>query len=359
MACEQPRTTESFVVNETRRRREERKQESDELISPPREDEGILSKLSSVSFPPIQKIKDLAWNVVPFEALPNWLQDNEYLHNCHRPPMNSFQGCIKSMFRMHTETWNIWTHLLGFIFFAILTSGVYCFRDYITHLFEANVNLDDLPMEEKFVMFAFFLGAMVCLFFSFSFHLLCNHSEKVHYVVSRLDYGGIAFLILGSSIPAYYYAFYCTTVSKYVHIAICTVLGMSCVVASLWQKFGTKKYRPLRFAIFVLFGLYGFVPGAHIWLTIVPLTHPYPTLAFGLILMAVLYLVGAGIYVLRVPERFFPGKCDVWAHSHQIFHVCVVVAALVHYDTLLSMVKYRLDVGSDCIETLVVSGLAG
>ena len=28
--------------------------------------------------------------------------------------------------------------------------------------------------------------------------------------------------------------------------------------------------------------------------------------------MALLYIGGAVLYALRIPERFFPGKCDIW-----------------------------------------------
>uniref|UniRef100_A0A8C6EFV2 Uncharacterized protein n=1 Tax=Moschus moschiferus TaxID=68415 RepID=A0A8C6EFV2_MOSMO len=31
----------------------------------------------------------------------------------HRPPMPSFRACYKSIFRIHTETSNVWTHLLA------------------------------------------------------------------------------------------------------------------------------------------------------------------------------------------------------------------------------------------------------
>lgn len=53
------------------------------------------------------------WNVCHFHNLPQWLQDNDFLHTGHRPPLNSFQACFQSIFRIHTETGNIWTHLLG------------------------------------------------------------------------------------------------------------------------------------------------------------------------------------------------------------------------------------------------------
>ena len=32
----------------------------------------------------------------------------------------------------------------------------------------------------------------------------------------------------------------------------------------------------------------------------------------SLITMAFLYIGGALLYALRIPERFFPGKCDIW-----------------------------------------------
>ena len=34
-----------------------------------------------------------------------------------------------------------------------------------------------------------------------------------------------------------------------------------------------------------------------------------------LVLMATLYIVGAVIYAVRIPERIFPGKFDIWVSS--------------------------------------------
>ena len=327
------------------------------------EPDGIKQKtlLSKISLPKIEIEKKIeriihwAWKSVSFDKLPEWMQDNEFLCRHYRPPMYSFRGCVKSMFRLHTETWNIWTHLLGFVFFLILCMGVYIFGDYITFLFE-DVQIHDLPWDEQVMLFFFFFGAMACLCCSFMFHLFSNHSQKVFQLFIRLDYSGIAFLITGSSIPAYYYAFYCTALAKYAHILVLVILCISCISVSLWSKFSTPKYRPLRFAVFVLFGLYGIVPGVHIALREGVTGHnAYPLR--GLCIMASLYLTGAGLYVLRIPERFFPGKFDIWASSHQIFHICVVSAALVHYDTLLNMVKYRLNVGG-CMDSLPLDMLS-
>lgn len=42
----------------------------------------------------------------------------------------------------------------------------------------------------------------------------------------------------------------------------------------------------------------------------------------------------------RIPERLWPGRFDILGASHQIFHFCVVAAALCHYKGLLESVRY-------------------
>ncbi len=59
------------------------------------------------------------WKAMPHHMLPNWLRDNEYLLKGHRPPLPSSKECFKSIFRIHTETGNIWTHLIGNLFFLM------------------------------------------------------------------------------------------------------------------------------------------------------------------------------------------------------------------------------------------------
>jgi len=80
------------------------------------------SRLDFFSMPSraFEKAEELArrvwaagWMVVHHNHLPKWLRDNDFLVKGHRPPMNSYWKCFKSVFRVHTETGNIWTHLLG------------------------------------------------------------------------------------------------------------------------------------------------------------------------------------------------------------------------------------------------------
>lgn len=54
-----------------------------------------------------------------------------------------------------------------------------------------------------------------------------------------------------------------------------------------------------------------------------------------------LYIAGAAIYANRVPEKWAPGRFDIWGSSHQIFHVFVLIAAAVHLTGLIKAFDYR------------------
>ena len=55
----------------------------------------------------------LDWETVHSRLLPPFLRDNEYLIDFHRPQLFSAKQCFTSLFRIHTETGNIWSHLIG------------------------------------------------------------------------------------------------------------------------------------------------------------------------------------------------------------------------------------------------------
>lgn len=271
----------------------------------------------------------MRWSVCHFNHLPKWLQDNEYLITGHRPPLRSFRACFDSIFLLHTETINIWTHLIGCFVFFIL--GVYSLYQFAQHSW-----LDML------VLGAFFFCAVLCLGFSSAYHLFSCHSPQVGRLFSKLDYCGIALLITGSFIPWLYYGFYCDTKLKLLYISIAVLLCACTIVVSLSEKFSEPHFRPFRAGVFGLFGMSGIFPGLH-WLASNWLsTAALRTSLFCLGLMAVLYILGALLYAARIPERFFPGKCDIWFHSHQIFHILVLAAAMVHYRGISHLAIHRL-----------------
>lgn len=60
------------------------------------------------------------------------------------------------------------------------------------------------------------------------------------------------------------------------------------------------------------FGLSGIVPAVHHAVSEGWFNAITQASLGWVILMGCLYILGAMFYTLRVPERFFPGKCDIW-----------------------------------------------
>lgn len=155
----------------------------------------------------------------------------------------------------------------------------------------------------------------------------------------RLDYCGISMQIICSMIPAFYYGFHHKYMQWfYLYCGTGLILFTVALVISIRPKFGTPAYRPLRAAVFLTFGLSNVIPGIH-WFMILEPEFLYPW--FLVILQGLLYVIGAIIYAKRVPERFFPGKCDLWPQSHQIFHTLVTIAAVVHFRSIYRMINLR------------------
>lgn len=58
------------------------------------------------------------------------------------------------------------------------------------------------------------------------------------------------------------------------------------------------------------------------------------------LLEGVLYISGAAIYAARIPEKWSPGRYDLYGSSHQIFHFLVVAAAGAHLVGLVKAFDY-------------------
>ncbi len=237
------------------------------------------------------------WKACHFEKLPDWMRDNEHLHFGHRPELKSFAECFKSIFRIHTETGNIWTHLIGSIAFVIVTIVFYlkplC----------ATCQLD-IQLSEKLIFLTFFVGAILCLACSTLFHTVCCHSETVSTLFSRLDYAGIAFLIVGSTIPWLYYGFYCEPYAKAAYIVAMCLLGTVTIVLTMWEKFNQPGYRAYRAVVFVSLGITGVIPGMHYFMAKGLAQAVREASIHYTLIMAALYLTGAFLYAARIPERY-------------------------------------------------------
>ncbi|KAL3525587.1 hypothetical protein ACH5RR_013959 [Cinchona calisaya] len=372
--------------------------------------------------------KKMKYQLVEYHSLPGYLKDNEYILGHYRSEW-PLKHIFLSIFTIHNETLNVWTHLIGFFLFLSLTiytamkipnvvdlptlqhlpdvlkkadlhklhgelltclpslphmPDLQRFREELKtslpsmdllsspsnwHIVELLTNC--LPerfshsnhtdvcvlhsMKEdmanmiaplllrpitRWPFFAFLGGAMFCLLASSTCHLLSCHSERLSYIMLRLDYAGIAALISTSFYPPVYYSFMCYPFFCNLYLGFITILGIGTILVSLLPTFQTPEYRNIRASLFFGMGVSGAAPILHKLILFWHQPEALHTTGYEL-LMGAFYGIGALVYATRIPERWMPGKFDIAGHSHQLFHVLVVAGAYTHYRAGLVYLRWR------------------
>ncbi|KAJ0961236.1 hypothetical protein J5N97_000782 [Dioscorea zingiberensis] len=299
--------------------------------------------------------------LVGFDSLPTFLKDNEFILNYYRSEW-PWKQTILSIFSIHNETLNIWTHLIGFIIFLTLTlctmafvplpfvnqepirhsDSLKCFRGTLifNHL-SIHVRDDDvLESTTRWPFYAYLFGAMFCLFTSSVCHLLSCHSAHCAYTMLRLDYTGISTLIVTSFYPLVYYTFMCDPFVRNIYIGFITVFGVATILVSLVPVFQTPEFRSVRALLFFCMGVSGLVPIIHKLMVFGDQPVAVMTTVYELV-MGGFYGLGVVVYAARVPERWMPGMFDLVGHSHQLFHVLVIAGAYTHYLASVMYLNWR------------------
>ncbi|KAL5988252.1 Heptahelical transmembrane protein 4 [Asimina triloba] len=399
--------------------------------------------------------KKMRYQLVEYHSLPSYLRDNEYIIGHYRSEW-PLKQILLSIFTIHNETLNVWTHLIGFFLFLALTiytamqvpkvvdlhslqhlpdvlkradlhrmqelmaclpsmpnmSDLQRLRDelkdilpslsgwrvpellrnclperfsyanhtdtcvlampllvpssfaldlgsspsmvYALHSLKILLNQQRVVQEDvanmiaplllrpitRWPFFAFLGGVMFCLLASSTCHLLSCHSERLSYIMLRLDYAGIAALISTSFYPPVYYSFMCNPFFCNLYLGFITILGIATVLFSLLPVFQNPEYRTVRACLFFGMGLSGVLPILHKLKLFWDQPEALHTTGYEL-LMGAFYGLGALVYATRIPERWMPGKFDIAGHSHQLFHVLVVAGAYTHYHAGLVYLKWR------------------
>ncbi|GJD11428.1 Heptahelical transmembrane protein 4 [Galdieria sulphuraria] len=199
--------------------------------------------------------------------------------------------------------------------------------------------------EHKTALLFLLTGACVCLFCSTIFHMFFYVSESCFKSLSRLDYAGIVFLTMGHSLVGTYYTLYCMPELSRRYNIVISIAGLLTLGVTLYPAFDAPHNRLTRALVFVLFGTVSGLPILHAgWLH--GFGHvEYMHHAQYMFIMATFYLLGAFFFVTRLPERCSPGKFDLFFNSHNLMHICVLIAALIHWYGCMQSCIYRLHQG--------------
>lgn len=283
--------------------------------------------------------------LLPFDKLPAFLSDNEFIKEGYRVGwLASELGA--SVFQLHNETLNIWTHLLPLVYFLLsfwanyveerkaasapLCADAWTWTRWIG---AGDACLASTP-QPTWPMWVYRAGVVGCFTCSTVAHTFACHNPVASDTLWQFDYAGIAILITSSFFPPVFYGLSCAApMLSTAYLVSIVALGVLTIVVTFAPFFSTKQMRPYRALVYVMLGSTGVVPLTHLaslhWGT--GHRNPYwSDVLVGETCMALSYLTGAAFFATRVPERFVPGRFDLLGASHQVFHVFIALGTFAH-----------------------------
>ena len=177
-----------------------------------------------------------------------------------------------------------------------------------------------------------YLCAIFCFGMSSIYHLFNSHSKKMMNFWIRFDYAGICLMIAGSSTPPLYYSFACNELEqwRFFYLGMVYAFCFFTLCVMMIPYFDQDHFQSFRGMLFGMTGLVNVIPVLHICCYVEP-QYLHHFQIFPWLFGGILYIIGAVLYGLQFPECCCPNKFDFFGSSHQIFHILIVSAALLHY----------------------------
>ncbi|XP_048512721.1 progestin and adipoQ receptor family member 4 [Athalia rosae] len=238
--------------------------------------------------------------------MPRHLQFNPYIYTGYRPVMTIW-GCIASLFYVHNETINIMTHGLPVVYILVTVPSL-------------------LPWGSQgplaaFLSWCHLIGAVSPWIGSFVYHLFMNldRGEAIYKKLLQLDMLGIWISQSFGALPMIAASVHCLPETLW-HCCLLTYSVLSfwglLKAMNAWSPWERRLCfaPPFMMRMLVLTLRYLGISGGS------------PTALTHLVLQDFVAAAGGAVGALHIPEKWIPGKVDLFLNSHNIMHMMVVMA---------------------------------
>ncbi|KAI8521069.1 ooproteinsis [Branchiostoma belcheri] len=241
------------------------------------------------------------------------VQKDTYVLTGYRPPYQPWRFYLMSIFSVHNETVNTWTHLIPCLYVLCMLK---------TFSEEADVTGD----VSSRLLLLFAVSNVTVQLLSACAHLLHSRSVAAYYVTFMLDFLGIAFYASSCGTVQYFLS----SEAAFFHTAH-PWFPWSCVLVTCCY-FAANAYAHITYKTGdmerVMIQAVSF-SSTYLWVTSPVMHRIYSDISSGnaddvtgMHVRHILLVAMAGLFhASEVPQRFFPGSCDVAGHGHQIWHV--------------------------------------
>lgn len=249
----------------------------------------------------------------------------------YRVPYRPWKYYFYSLFQLHNETVNVWTHLIGFCVILHQLHGYFQ---------EFDLSTDSVLS----TLLAFGVTCLIGLIISATVHLLHAKSPHVHFVAFMTDYIGATVLSFGTGLGCFYgvsdASFYKRWETLYMPaLTVVSYLNfVNLCLAKLW--FGDDPHNMKRKYMFIVgMSVQGVMNLANFGLRYVTCFYDETCKMSSLnhlTLITFIFVLEAITFAAHQPEKTWPGKFDIIGHGHQIFHVLIVLNQVLQLDAIYS-----------------------
>ena len=281
---------------------------------------------------------------------------NPFIHHGYRVHF-SFLACIASSFYLHNETLNIWTAILPalwflwqlyfffnlsiFSFFSSFSfssfssftsfSSFSSFSSFFTSLFHPIssafffdpllISPADLLSALAIQMATLYALAFLAIAIFHTFHCMSNNAKKI---LAAMDYGAIALISYASFLPSVFLWLFWQMPDQYAHWASLNFfLSLGATVCCCFQY--VRESRACRTLVFTSLATLPFIIVAFLQRAF-PDRREVALLRAALVELGGTIVLGVVFFLGRIPERWMPGKCDIFFNSHHFWHLSFSIA---------------------------------
>lgn len=262
-----------------------------------------------------------------------------YVNSGYRLPYQPWIYYVKSLFHLHNETVNVWTHLIGCL--LVTSQMLTYYRIY-----------SDEGSGVRGTVIGFGICCLTTLFNSAVAHLLHSKSCHANFLVFMFDYVGVVSWGFGTAILALYGVsnknMYEWLGPNFVTIQIVwTYLNfINICLAKLWYGHDLSMGQRKRMVIggISIQGLWNFIPWLPRYLECYRNFECEFSSLNHVTIVCVSFVCMTLTFALHQPERTWPGKFDIFGQSHQIFHVIVIITMSLQFRALYTDFKTNANV---------------
>ncbi|ESO12830.1 hypothetical protein HELRODRAFT_133553, partial [Helobdella robusta] len=235
---------------------------------------------------------------------------------------------LMSIFQLHNETMNIWSHILGII--LILKSW-----------YNLSYEFDFINDSYSWPLLVGLISSFLLFFFSSFAHCFQSKSELIHHIVFMFDYVGVGLYSLSSAVmfleftSTNQYFYLMIPIFNYLSTFLATMVCIGCCMSkSIYQKpypFARKLWQILPIA-----GIYILIIAPVVNRLVICYLNRKCLQSLSTHIEHILWFLASGFFFSsNIPECWSHlGACDHFFASHQMFHLSIMCSILKQFESV-------------------------